>query len=300
MISLHLDIQSTLIHWIGGRSTGGNQGEPDKNDAIDERQLISHDEAIDCTSGNELENTSEKPSDTEEEVNKEYVKERQHDDQVHRVKWERSGENLSLKRCGMQSITAWTVLTDIPEMDDKNDDDDSFCVPILSQNRTTSFECPWDRLFSDSQGVEEEELEHLFGLFEASQIASSQSVSNGESGAITAPPQSAISLSMLSQGGQNSVNDIQSEIFGDKKKMSALNRVCPDWRENVSFAFFQKDASVLSEALLNVRKSKQQMEEKKRKILEAWERQQLTLDVFERALTLSLGRLEANISTIQI
>jgi hypothetical protein len=228
---------------------------------------------------------------SDEEEILEYVPEPEHDDQICRIEW-RKGSKSGLQGGSIaQSSSLWGALRTIPE--EEEDDDCSVPAILLSQAKTSSFKCHWDRLFSDAEEVDEEGIDHLFGLFESSTVPSTQINSEKENIAEESTPESVISLSMLSQGGQTMANEIQSKIYEDKKSLSALQLACPNWKENVSFAFFQKDKNNVLDALENVRKSRERMLETKRKILEAWERQHMALDVFEGALGASLDRLKS-------
>jgi hypothetical protein len=111
------------------------------------------------------------------------------------------------------------------------------------------------------------------------------------------PHNEAADLPMLSQGGKEAASQIYALIDGDFEKVSALNQVCPNWRENVSYAFIQKDEGDIQKALENLRESRSKMMDTKRKILEAWGRQKVALDVLETALESSLGRLKPQVAT---
>lgn len=227
----------------------------------------------------------------DEEAFEYYVPEIDHQDRISRTKWKKGSPHGSDGDDNTESSSIWGVLAMIPEEGEKGDG--SFVPPALfSQAKASSFNCPWDRLFSDAEEVDEEGIDHLFGLF-SSEVSSTQVNAEAQSEMAT-PPESVISLSMLSQGRQTLASEIQSKVCQDKKKMSALQRACPNWKENVSFAFFQKNENNVLEALNTVRKSREQMLETKKKILQAWKRQQIALGVFESALSTSLDLIRSN------
>ena len=176
----------------------------------------------------------------------------------------------------------------------KGEGGDSF---YLSEQMMQSSECQWDRLFAaDSATVVGEEtgnggIEQLLQLFINSSCPDPSQQEEVEAGA-TETTETA-SMSMLSQGCQEVVRNIYSDIDTNTTKLSALNQVCPDWRENVAYAFAQEDEGEILQALDNLKRSRSKMSETKKRILESWGRHQMALDLFETSLEESLSRLKS-------
>jgi hypothetical protein len=99
-----------------------------------------------------------------------------------------------------------------------------------------------------------------------------------------------IDMSMLSQGGRVVAEEIYSRAMTKKE---LLDVACPSWKENVAFTLRQKDPDAILNALDNVRESRYRMERTKQLILEAWERQNAALELFEATLVASANRLHS-------
>ena len=223
--------------------------------------------------------------DDEEELPEEYAPGSVHCDNPDRMEWTDRSKIVSKKE---NSFSVWKSLSMIPEEDEEGDDN-SLPMPLRETTDSSTFTCPWDRLFADDEKVDKEGVDHLFGLFEDCESAPTQAVESTTTNSQLSP-EKAISLSMLSQQGQTIANDIEAEVLADEKKLNSLQIACPNWKENVLFALFQKDGSSTVEALEQVKETRRRNLERKRKILEAWARQEAALDVFETALQSSLDR----------
>ena len=168
-------------------------------------------------------------------------------------------------------------------------------LSLMTKGSPPNTETIWDAMFAErglsTQKSEdgEEGLDLLLGLFEESP---DDSGIQGKNQNLLSPPadDGGISMSMLSQDAQKVASKFCEEIASDTTKISQLGLACPNWKENIAFALFQKDNGGLTEALENVKKSRNRMLERKRKLLEAWERQDMALQVFESALSTSLDR----------
>jgi hypothetical protein len=230
----------------------------------------------------------------------EFIAEPEPADQIQRIGWQHGNRCNKFNDQVLQGTSAWGALTVIAEEEDDvhvlSGPADTMCP---SAGNKKSFECSWDRLFTEGDTVGDDEddddngMDHLLGLFEGTIIPSmTQIPSTSQADTIDAPQQqSRVDTFMLTQGGQSLASNIEKTITSNNEKLSALEMACPNWRENVSYALFQKDEDQVREALDGVRKSKERMEETKKKILEAWQRQQYALEVFETALNASFDRL---------
>merc|ERR1712238_401253 len=106
---------------------------------------------------------------------------------------------------------------------------------------------------------------------------------------------SPVEMSLLSQDAQAIARQMISSFSSASE--AALQRSCPNWKENIHFALLQKDPNEINEALENVRRSKMRMRVAKQKLLVAWESKNVTLEVFESALIKSAARLNSDSST---
>eukprot|EP00984_Skeletonema_dohrnii_P015238 scaffold6538_cov113-Skeletonema_dohrnii-CCMP3373.AAC.2 len=97
--------------------------------------------------------------------------------------------------------------------------------------------------------------------------------------------------SQLSQSGAIAVQSITEEIAKDEAKRVCIERACPHWRENVEYSFRRKDSDGLENALNQVKKERQRLEDAKDRILQAFLERSSTLDVYEKAIEGSLTRL---------
>lgn len=214
-------------------------------------------------------------------------------DQIHRFHWRKGVKSDSQEGDCIQSQSVWGAVATIQE-----DQKDDFLFD-LSQDIGTAIECPWDRLFSDSttmtKEVDEGGIEQLLHLLEGGPASISSQMMLPSNKENDPPNTNSADLSMqLSQGGKEAANQVYSAIDGDVAKTAALNRVCQNWKENVAYAFVQKDKGEIEDALGNLRKSRAKMMDTKRKILEAWGRHHVALDVLETTLEASLGRLKSH------
>jgi hypothetical protein len=282
---LLVEYQSTLTQLLGCRSkkteeSNDNQetevGLPEKTKTSDpEEDLISI--------------SSEPPAPEDDLGPIEYVKSPEVEGKIHRVAWRQgSTANDSVGSQVLRGPSAWGALTTIAEEGDILSAEDSFCYVGNNDN----FGSAWDRLFTDEKEVNDGGMDHLLGLLQTQAGGLSQMPEATQSEAMRASQGAPINLSMLSQGRQSLAVEIEGNISSNKQKLAALQKACPNWKENVTYALHQQDEDHVREALEKVRKSRERMAETRRKILEAWERQQVALDVFETALNASLTRIK--------
>jgi hypothetical protein len=230
----------------------------------------------------------------EDETMEQYIVAPEPVDCVHRVQWRSGARTSATTREASCGLSAWGALVAVADNHHSSTSDKK---KRLSTPSTMSFECPFDRLFGDARDANHEDMEEgmdqLLELFQDAQIPSTQAPSSSQldDGESLSQPES---VGLLTPRRQSVAIEMQEEICCDKVKLSALQRSCPNWKENIAFALDQDDADVVNEALLNVKRSRERMKATKQKILEAWERQQMALDVFETALTKSLDRIITN------
>ncbi|KAG7342080.1 hypothetical protein IV203_007172 [Nitzschia inconspicua] len=150
----------------------------------------------------------------------------------------------------------------------------------------------WDELFQlddNDQDDKDDGLNDLLNLFDEDE--------NGKADTKPCSANGRSSTVLLSQEAQAIADQIISDV-GSKSEM--LDRSCPNWKENISFALCQDDRETIEQALENVQEARRRMLKVRQKILEAWERQDAALEVFETALEASTQRLNAqSLPTIQ-
>ena len=197
----------------------------------------------------------------------------------------------------LRGPSAWGALTTIDEEEEQE--------PIISFGMTQllngevkepkkPFATSWDELFAAEEEPDTEQMDALLNVFDSHGIPSTQVLATqpNDDDSEEERDEAPIRLSMLSQTRQSKATELQEDVVQDESLHTAVKTACPEWKENILFALHQENKGSVHEALDNVRRAKQRMLETKRKILEAWERQNLALGVFENALNTSLVRLD--------
>jgi hypothetical protein len=291
VLFLYSDGQLTLTQLMGCPSKP-KEPQPEKAAPAPVEEAHSLDGCDEGSRGSGTMETGDQISECAD-FNTEYAPEPEYVENHSHIVWKQGDERAARKASNNgASASLWGVLSTIRE---ENDEEVDVSSPSSSMNQTRSFSSSWDAMFAEKteeaeqSQVEEEGLDHLFGLFEESpvKLGASQTKSQG-----VPFPDVNISMSMLSQEAQDITSTFCAEITTDKAKTSSLERSCPNWKENIAFTFFQKEKGDLTDALENVKHSRRRMLEKKRKFLEAWDRQEMVLEVFESALSTSLDRIQ--------
>ena len=152
--------------------------------------------------------------------------------------------------------------------------------------RAETYACAWDRVFAEN--TDEEGVEELLNLFEQEDTESRRQCRMR----MISVPSPVVDLSMLSQTSRQLAKSIESIIINDSEKHASLDQICPHWKENIRYALKQNDEGKIGSALEHVRQSRARIELMKEKMLGAWKRQQVVLDLYDISLTESLKRLE--------
>lgn len=95
----------------------------------------------------------------------------------------------------------------------------------------------------------------------------------------------------LTPSGIRVAKQIKTSVENDPKKEAAIERMCPNWKENVELAQAQTDPEDLQQALHNVQQAKTGLERMKDRILQAFLDRQHTLELYEKTLQGSIDRL---------
>jgi hypothetical protein len=198
------------------------------------------------------------------------------------------------------STSAWGALTTIEEDKEQEENINFGMTQLLNDEikepKKPFFATSWDELFASEKEADTEHFDALLNVFDSNGIRSTQvAATQLEDGSVDELCQNAdarIDLTMLSQARQSKAIELQDDVVKNKDLQKAVEVACPGWKENIMFALHQDDKESVHGALDNLRLAKERMLETKRKILEAWERQNLALGVFEKALNTSLARIE--------
>lgn len=95
----------------------------------------------------------------------------------------------------------------------------------------------------------------------------------------------------LTPWGERVATQIQYSVRNDPEKKAAIERMCPNWKENIEFVLAQTDPNHLHTALRNVQLAKSKLESMKDRVLRAFLDRQSTLDMYKRSLEGSIDRL---------
>jgi hypothetical protein len=95
----------------------------------------------------------------------------------------------------------------------------------------------------------------------------------------------------LSPRGEQVATQIVNSVKNDPEKKVAIERMCPNWKENIEYVQAQTDPYHLQTALCNVQLAKAKLESMKNRVLRAFLDRQNTLDMYERSLEGSIDRL---------
>jgi len=98
-------------------------------------------------------------------------------------------------------------------------------------------------------------------------------------------------LSQLSQRTRDTFHQLKSNVINSPRKNQSIPSICPNWEENIVYAF-QQNESDISDALQKVRLKRARVKQVKEMILNKVQAMDSALDLFESALTKSLSRHE--------
>jgi len=99
-------------------------------------------------------------------------------------------------------------------------------------------------------------------------------------------------IKTLTPRGKQVKAEIERSVKKDKEKKAAIERMCPNWEENVEFANAQDSSEDVEQALFNVRQAKADLETMKERIMQAFLDRHQTLELYEKTLQGSLDRLK--------
>jgi hypothetical protein len=245
-----------------------------------------------CPDGSERIEHLSIDEDYSDEVPLEYVPEHPNvEDVITRFVWKPESRNEGAK----QKVPSEYIWDSIPMLtqDAQNHADGGICSlyrRLTDPHRFGCATCSWDDQFGPKEEIGEEGLDGLLGLFQGEAEVWDEDTINKHDGR-SSVHEEPTSLSMLSPVANRIATEIIADISDSKDRVMAIERSCPSWKENVTFALRQKDPDAIQNALQSLKESRERMQLMKQRILQTWERQSMTLDVFEAALEASAARL---------
>ena len=229
----------------------------------------------------------------DDDLRTEYVPERECNDRIHRLEWNNGARDNTNEEIGTPSGSIFdTILTMTQEHEGGTDDSN------MKEDKPVPL---WDDLFeskhddkSKPRADVEAGLDDLLGLFGDGGTRLSKNDSNSIES--SSEDENRVDVSLLSQDAQAVANELVSTFSSrEKNRIEAMERSCPNWKENINFALMQKDPEDISEALENVRESRMRMQAQRKRILDAWESKNAAMEVFETALKHSAARLKSDL-----
>lgn len=91
---------------------------------------------------------------------------------------------------------------------------------------------------------------------------------------------------------KRAANQIETSVRNDHQQLAAIERMCPQWADNIEFAQAQTDPDILQRALQNVKQATVDLESMKDRILRAFMDRHQTLELFAKSLQISRDRLD--------
>ncbi|KAL7553344.1 hypothetical protein ACHAWF_016628 [Thalassiosira exigua] len=143
----------------------------------------------------------------------------------------------------------------------------------------------WARATANELKMEEDgAFDALVDLFDESMKNGTDGLSQNSYGADESPSSS-------DEKAQEDAKMIKSSIEADQEQKDAIERMCPQWKENVDFVQAQTDASDLHGAMENITRATAELENMKERILQAFLDRHQTLYLYQRSLQAAIDRL---------
>jgi len=96
----------------------------------------------------------------------------------------------------------------------------------------------------------------------------------------------------ISPDSERVASEIENSVRSDQQQMAAIERMCPNWAENIKFAQAHTDRNTLQRALRNVKQAATDLDAMKDRILRAFMDRQQTLELFVKSLQVSRDRFD--------
>lgn len=261
----------------------------------------------------------------EDDVPFEYVPEQPNmEDTINRVVWKPDNRNHGEDHKQDKTLDAIPLLTQRDIQNQQHTVDDGGQTWSLYRRLTdpvrfgftASTSSSWDDLFGCEEEVFRKEggLDDLLDLFhsESATMAFHDDDVNTEAGrknnsssnilqadapttlSMLSPVANRIARDLISKFSDNSIENVN-----EKKKVKAIEMVCPNWKENITFALVQKDPTTIQQALQSLREYRESIKVMTQRIQDTLERRCMALDMYETALEASAARLTTASTTRQ-
>ena len=155
----------------------------------------------------------------------------------------------------------------------------------------------WAKSVASTLQIEDEEgLDALVELFDSSidqnrpdgSVGCSQNSIDANGGIIDDDDENCPSTPSV----KTVAEEIKTSVEDDPQKISAVERMCPNWKENVEFPLAQTDLQVLESAMGNMKQSRTDLEDMKDKVLQAYFDRRTTLELYEKSCQAAIDRLK--------
>lgn len=149
----------------------------------------------------------------------------------------------------------------------------------------------WAQATASTIQQEDEGFGALVDLFDSMVGCNRDSTNDDDNDNDSAGDMLSYMVDPLTPRGEQVATQIQYSVKNDPEKKAAIERMCPNWKENIEFVLAQTDPNHLQTALRNVQLAKAKLESMKDRVLRAFLDRENTLDVYERSLEGSIDRL---------
>jgi DEK C terminal domain len=158
---------------------------------------------------------------------------------------------------------------------------------VWASIQSSSFQCSFDRLFFEDDNAETG-VDHLLELLGREDVNTTENSNFVDPETHTTSP---------SHYGQCTVERIIASVCAEPHREASIVAACPQWKENVSYAFCQKDQQEVTDALLNIQKSRVQLQQAKKALYKRINQQESVFDLFEDTLEQSKAQLQQKVMT---
>jgi hypothetical protein len=170
-----------------------------------------------------------------------------------------------------------------------------------SKNPETTFECAWDKIFAEELSDDSEGMGRLVELFEQeikNAVEHANLLTQDETGSLLS--HSPVRESSLTPRGLSILPSIEGDVVTDTTKQALIEKICPQWKENIRFALSHRKRDELQSALERVCRSRHKLSSVRETITTSSDRHDAVLDLFETTLRQSLRRLDEHCASQEV
>jgi hypothetical protein len=188
---------------------------------------------------------------------------------VHRISWKCGLKSPIVSPSVMQRAGIWQAVS----MASSGNPD--FC-------HHGRYATSWDGLFANLDA--DDGIDDLVDMFDGNMTATPEKTTSK-------PTVERADKLLLSQPSRNIVEEVEGAVECHADKLLAVESLCDSWRENIAYPF-TKEQSEVYDALHNVKQSKASLQKTVSKIVEAFQRREALLELYELSLEKALDRLQ--------